>query len=57
MPIDVSRDEDVARLIDAALNPYGGLHCAVNNGGIELNAGMEDAPVRLAACSEPWTGG
>jgi NAD(P)-dependent dehydrogenase (short-subunit alcohol dehydrogenase family) len=36
VPIDVVRDEDVARLIGAALNRYGGLQCAVDNAGIEL---------------------
>jgi NAD(P)-dependent dehydrogenase (short-subunit alcohol dehydrogenase family) len=36
VPIDVVRDEDVARLIGAALNRYGGLQRAVDNAGIEL---------------------
>lgn len=30
---DVSRDEDVERLIDVAVERFGGLHCAVNNAG------------------------
>lgn len=40
---DVSRDEDVERLIGVALDRFGGLHGAVNNAGIDLNAGVIDA--------------
>jgi NAD(P)-dependent dehydrogenase (short-subunit alcohol dehydrogenase family) len=40
---DVSREADVAALMDAAVETYGGLDCAVNNAGREAIAGLVDA--------------
>ena len=40
---DVSRDADVAALVDATVESYGRLDCAVNNAGREAVAGVLDA--------------
>jgi NAD(P)-dependent dehydrogenase (short-subunit alcohol dehydrogenase family) len=40
---DVTSEEQVAALIDAAVETYGGLDCAFNNAGREVNVGVADA--------------
>ena len=40
---DVSRDADVAALVDATVESYGRLDCAVNNAGREAVAGLLEA--------------
>ena len=40
---DVAREADVAALMDAAVETYGRLDCAVNNAGREVNVGVMDA--------------
>ena len=40
---DVSSDADVAALMDAAVDTYGRLDCAVNNAGREANVGVMEA--------------
>ena len=39
---DVSREADVARLLEIAAATYGRIDCAFNNAGMELNAGITD---------------
>jgi NAD(P)-dependent dehydrogenase (short-subunit alcohol dehydrogenase family) len=46
VPADVTRQEDVDRLVDSTISHYGRLDCAFNNAGIE----GETAPI--AECSE-----
>jgi NAD(P)-dependent dehydrogenase (short-subunit alcohol dehydrogenase family) len=43
VPTDVSREADVAALMDTAVETYGRLDCAVNNAGREAIAGVVDA--------------
>jgi NAD(P)-dependent dehydrogenase (short-subunit alcohol dehydrogenase family) len=45
VPTDVTREGDVAALMDAAVETYGGLDCAFNNAGREVNVGVADATV------------
>ena len=40
---DVTNEADVAALMDAAVGTYGGLDCAFNNAGRDLNVGVADA--------------
>ena len=40
---DVTSDEQAAALMDAAIQTYGGLDCAFNNAGAEVNVGVADA--------------
>jgi NAD(P)-dependent dehydrogenase (short-subunit alcohol dehydrogenase family) len=40
---DVTSEEQVAALMDAAVETYGGLDCAFNNAGSEVNVGVADA--------------
>jgi NAD(P)-dependent dehydrogenase (short-subunit alcohol dehydrogenase family) len=42
---DVTSEEQVAALMDAAVETYGGLDCAFNNAGREVNMGVADATV------------
>jgi len=42
---DVTSEEQVAALMDAAVTTYGGLDCAFNNAGRESNLGVADATV------------
>jgi NAD(P)-dependent dehydrogenase (short-subunit alcohol dehydrogenase family) len=42
---DVTSEEQVAALMDAAVATYGGLDCAFNNAGSEVNVGVADATV------------
>jgi len=42
---DVTSEEEVAELMDAAVETYGGLDCAFNNAGHEVNVGVADATV------------
>ena len=39
---DVSREADVAALMDGAAETYGRIDCAFNNAGRELNVGITD---------------
>lgn len=39
LPTDVTSDVDMAALVNAAVETYGALHCAVNNAGIEGQTG------------------
>jgi NAD(P)-dependent dehydrogenase (short-subunit alcohol dehydrogenase family) len=45
---DVTSEEQVAALIDAAVETYGGLDCAFNNAGREVNVGVADARPRTS---------
>ena len=38
---DVSKEEEVARLVDRAVDQFGALHCAVNNAGTEYAVAVE----------------
>lgn len=40
---DVTSEEQVSALMDAAVETYGGLDCAFNNAGHEVNVGVADA--------------
>jgi NAD(P)-dependent dehydrogenase (short-subunit alcohol dehydrogenase family) len=40
---DVTSEEQVSALMDAAVETYGGLDCAFNNAGAEVNVGVADA--------------
>ena len=42
---DVTSEDQVAALMDAAVETYGGLDCAFNNAGRDLNVGVADATV------------
>lgn len=42
---DVTSEDDIAALMDAAVDTYGGLDCAFNNAGLDLNVGVADATV------------
>src|SRR5919108_3605780 len=42
---DVTSEEQVAALMDAAVETYGGLDCAFNNAGRDVNMGVADATV------------
>jgi NAD(P)-dependent dehydrogenase (short-subunit alcohol dehydrogenase family) len=42
---DVTSEQDVAGLMDAAVATYGGLDCAFNNAGRDVNMGVADATV------------
>jgi NAD(P)-dependent dehydrogenase (short-subunit alcohol dehydrogenase family) len=42
---DVTSEDDIAALMDAAVNSYGGLDCAFNNAGLDINVGVADATV------------
>jgi NAD(P)-dependent dehydrogenase (short-subunit alcohol dehydrogenase family) len=42
MHADVSREADVAALMDGAVETYGRIDCAFNNAGRELNVGITD---------------
>jgi NAD(P)-dependent dehydrogenase (short-subunit alcohol dehydrogenase family) len=42
VPTDVSREADVAVLMNSAVETYGRIDCAFNNAGRELNVGITD---------------
>lgn len=39
---DISKPEDVQRMIDAVVSKWGAIHIACNNAGINLNSASED---------------
>ena len=42
---DVTSEDDIAALMDAAVDTYGGLDCAFNNAGLDINVGVADTTV------------
>src|SRR4051812_24730409 len=42
---DVTREEDVAAMVDTVVARYGGLHVAFNNAGTFVPGGVADLPV------------
>src|SRR5690606_25435320 len=44
LSLDVTKEADWARVVDAIMNEYGALHCLVNNAGIVSRLGIMDVP-------------